>query len=217
MIVIGLTDYVVVRVLHSWYEWSFTGYLLVGLMKVLAGMALASHLRVMLTCPGIRKRGTLTSEEVSKHLDRMSLDLNPIRVCRHCKAYKPNTVHHCRTCNRCVDRMDHHCPWINNCVGQYNHKYFLLFLFYVILGEMYAITLMITRGYVCMKSRDCKDSIEPMDTLFTFIMTIISIFFLIFVCTMGCEQYDAIRDDLSAIDRLQNRYVRVCAYVCCNY
>ena len=211
MIVIWMTDYVVTRVvLEPWYEMSLKGYVLVGLMHLLAGSAFACHVRVMFTCPGVRKRNTLTSEEVQKHLDSMSLDLNPTRVCGHCKAYKPNRVHHCRQCNRCVDRMDHHCPWVNNCIGQYNQKYFLLFLFYVILGEMYALALTFTRGYVCVKRKDCEDPIEPMGPLVCIFMTIVSVFFLIFVCTMGCEQYDAIHDDLSSIDRLQHRYVSLC-------
>lgn len=206
MIVTWLTDYVVVRVvLEPWYQWSFKGYVLVGLMRLFSGLAFACHLRVMFTCPGIQKRNTLTLEEVEKNLDRMSLDLNPIRVCKPCMAYKTSRVHHCRQCNRCIDRMDHHCPWVNNCIGRYNHKYFLLFLFYVVLGEVYAIMITGIRGYMCIKSKSCVDSIEPMGPLVSVFMLLISIFFLIFVCTMVCEQYDAIHDDLSVIDRLQNR------------
>lgn len=44
--------------------------------------------------------------------------------------YKPDRAHYCRLLGRCVLKMDHFCPWLNNCIGFYNHKFFVLFIFY---------------------------------------------------------------------------------------
>eukprot|EP00929_Paragymnodinium_shiwhaense_P107094 TRINITY_DN73126_c0_g1_i1.p1 TRINITY_DN73126_c0_g1~~TRINITY_DN73126_c0_g1_i1.p1 ORF type:complete len:331 (-),score=45.75 TRINITY_DN73126_c0_g1_i1:98-1090(-) len=52
------------------------------------------------------------------------------RYCKWCECYKPDRCHHCRVCRSCILRMDHHCPWIANCVGYWNHKHFLLLVFY---------------------------------------------------------------------------------------
>jgi len=63
------------------------------------------------------------------------------RYCKECKKPKPPRSHHCSICKRCVLKMDHHCPWISNCVGFYNHKYFVLFMFYLWVGCLYVATM----------------------------------------------------------------------------
>ena len=67
------------------------------------------------------------------------------RYCLMCHVFKPERCHHCSVCNRCVLQMDHHCPWVNNCVGFTNRKFFLLLLFYTILGLFADLVISIPR------------------------------------------------------------------------
>eukprot|EP00501_MAST-03F_sp_TOSAG23-6_P000352 GSMAST32.ASY1.ANO1.359.1 assembled CDS len=174
LFVIALTEWSVVNiVILPWFKWSLPGILCVLVITFLSFMSALCHLRCMLTDPGCQE------------LNKPYLQDSYLRICRHCLNYKTPGVHHCSTCNRCVQRMDHHCPWVNNCVGKYNQKYFLLFLFYVILGEAFAVTMFLSRGIFCL-SRDtiCIDPLPPWGMLVCIIMCICSIFFLAFVCAM---------------------------------
>jgi palmitoyltransferase len=35
--------------------------------------------------------------------------------------------------------MDHYCPWMNNAVGYNNYRYFVMFLFYMVVGSVYVV------------------------------------------------------------------------------
>ncbi|EGF99808.1 uncharacterized protein MELLADRAFT_94100 [Melampsora larici-populina 98AG31] len=50
---------------------------------------------------------------------------------------KPPRAHHCRICGVCWLKYDHHCPWINQCVGLHNERYFLLFLVYMTISNIW--------------------------------------------------------------------------------
>lgn len=112
-----------------------------------------------IAAPGSDGSGaTAKSGETAKDQEAESL------WCDICEAAKPPDTHHCRRCKRCVYGMDHHCVFLNTCVGAGNHRYFLLFLFWVSLATLYvaACTFIVVRRILLEKRIDRLDILETM-------------------------------------------------------
>lgn len=86
------------------------------------------------------------------------------RKCATCNEIKPARTHHCSVCDACVFQMNHHCPFTNNCVGLENQRFFLLFIFYSLLGCLYSMVsiMSIWNHYIY------KDNIHLMSFLVIF-------------------------------------------------
>lgn len=61
--------------------------------------------------------------------------------CAPCESVAPPRAYHCHVCNTCILKRDHHCTFSACCIGHYNHRYFMLFLFYLTIGTIYATYL----------------------------------------------------------------------------
>jgi len=69
---------------------------------------------------------------------------NEAHFCSQCMIRKPLRSKHCRRCGRCVAREDHHCPWVDNCVAVNNHKQFMLYVLFLVLGIILDLRLTIS-------------------------------------------------------------------------
>jgi hypothetical protein len=120
---------------------------MVALFEV--GMTLTNYFQCLRTSPGYVVPDWENTMCYSTQ-DRVELlELEPQkngepRYCHKCGLYQPPRAHHSSVHNKCVLKMDHYCIWVNNCVGLKNHKFFYLFLFYMVMGLIhYFITTII--------------------------------------------------------------------------
>ena len=63
------------------------------------------------------------------------------RYCLDCKHLIPPKAHHCSLCRGCILKRDHHCFFTGCCIGFYNQRFFIGFLFHVMLGCTYGLYL----------------------------------------------------------------------------
>lgn len=60
------------------------------------------------------------------------------RLCISCGFIVPPRSYHCQACNCCILKRDHHCIFAGNCIGFHNHRYFVIFLFFLFISTFYA-------------------------------------------------------------------------------
>lgn len=168
-------------------------------------LAIASHLRAMLTDPGAVPRGNATKENISK------LGLKEGQVvykCPKCVSIKPERAHHCSVCRRCIKKMDHHCPWVNNCVGENNQKYFVLFTLYICVISIHALYMGIHHFINCISQdwQDCTVYSPAATTVFLIFLLFESLLFGIFTAVMFGSQMSAICYDETGIESLKQEH-----------
>lgn len=180
---------------------SFYGTINALIICTLVLFAIISHGRAAYFDPGfvsLPKKSLDFSDVQTNDTNNQLLPQNAKgwTICNRCDTYRPPRAHHCRICKRCVRKLDHHCPWINNCVGEFNQKYFILFLFYIGLTSIYAISFVIWSLVVFSKSTEAQ-------VIHSIVICIESCLFGIFVVTVFVDQMQSIVNDRSIIDQLK--------------
>ncbi|PWY90882.1 zf-DHHC-domain-containing protein [Aspergillus heteromorphus CBS 117.55] len=64
--------------------------------------------------------------------------------CSTCCNYKPDRAHHCREVDRCVRKMDHFCPWVGGVVSETSFKFFIQFVFYILIFCAFSLIICAT-------------------------------------------------------------------------
>ena len=104
--------------------------------------------------------------------------------------------------------MDHYCCWVNNVVGLYNHKYFILFLFYTAISEIIDLGVLIRKFIWCSstlggggsESANC----DHLYSLGLMIYLCLLVGFTIFTFLLLYEQFDAINYGQTKIDKYKH-------------
>lgn len=126
------------------------GYYMIAFNSVF-GIAMICMIRAVFTDPGripdswvVGREDTEQGHLVPYHRTHETKHDGSRRICRKSRpnVYKPDRAHFCRMLSRCVLKMDHFCPWLNNCIGFCNHKYFVLFIFYMAVETCYMVYVM---------------------------------------------------------------------------
>ncbi|XP_074644609.1 palmitoyltransferase ZDHHC3-like isoform X2 [Tubulanus polymorphus] len=172
------------------------------IFNMLSFLAVASHVKAMITDPGTVPRGNATKENIM----RMGFtDGQVIYKCPKCCSIKPARAHHCSICRRCVKKMDHHCPWVNNCVGENNQKFFVLFTVYICLISCHAMYMAVTHFVMCIGSdwTDCMRFSPAATTILLIFLIFEALLFGIFTAVMFGTQMSAICSDETGIEQLK--------------
>jgi len=166
--------------LHYWLGRTFTGHFLISLYCFIAFMAEWSYIRAAFASPGrvlstwvccepetvissscvvgltiVPPFQTPNQDVVYVYPEKDTGIVPENRYCDVCQAPKPPRTSHCKFCERCTPKMDHHCGWTSNCVGEKNHKFFVLFVFYMTcLSSLFTLVVLLRVAAIIIHAED---------------------------------------------------------------
>ncbi|PIO39261.1 hypothetical protein AB205_0147380 [Aquarana catesbeiana] len=172
------------------------------LFNCLAVMALASHLRTMLTDPRMYK-------DFLSEYSRLKINLCGQHKARYTpRQFAFDLFLQCflLICKRCIRKMDHHCPWVNNCVGEKNQRFFVLFTMYIALISLHALILCGFHLFTCVRGQwtDCSSFSPPVTVILMIFLCLEGLLFLTFTAVMFGTQIHSICNDETEIERLKS-------------
>ena len=125
------------------------GYMVLILYSPVWALAVASFVATLRTPPGHVPQWLYSRDQGDKHYFHNVLQAverkfdDSIRFCRKCGAFKPDLAHHSKQLGLCILCYQHWDVWSNNAIGFYNHKAYLLSLFYATLAHVFSLALLL--------------------------------------------------------------------------
>lgn len=100
--------------------------------------------------------------------------------CSTCQSVKLDRVHHSAELGHCVPKMDHFCIWIGAMIGLSNYKFFIQFLFYLMLQLTFVFSTLVL--YARPFQPEYKSCSFHIIALFTLVVTWLAMLAM-FMCT----------------------------------
>lgn len=88
--------------------------------------------------------GFVDKELSKKHFPQATETPRGWKYCPTCQVDAPPRSFHCTHCNACILKRDHHCFFSDSCIGFYNQRFFILYIVYMVWGNIWALYLQIT-------------------------------------------------------------------------
>ena len=113
---------------------------------------------------------------------------------------------HCARCEKCIQKFDHHCIWLNNCIEKKNYRFFIVFVFFVVLNCLVGIFSIF---FVFVYDRTLERfylvffGFELLVVILIFFFTNWLLFFHFFIFFKGMTTYQFLKRKLK-INRIRN-------------
>jgi DHHC palmitoyltransferase len=134
--------------------------------------------------------------------------VNPIHWCDRGCGPVPLRAYHCRTCRSCRLKLEHHCFFIGACVGHQNHKAFVLFLVYAVVGLSIACLTFASHFFGSAAAEEDMARCQPLlpAPWVLWVSFVVSFALVLALCRILLFQVNVVSTNTTSIERSHRRW-----------